>query len=322
MSGPPDERDGSPRRTRLVAGTLAGLVAAGVLAGGVYYMTRPSDEPERPAGPAAFPAEPLLVRMDTRPGWPESCHGDIGLFKPGEPAATALAGGDRCEMLPEPSPDREHIAFTRTGGGKSEAWVMNADGSGARKVTDIAGGRVAWSPDGTRLAYMGRDGGTRQIFTIALEGGKATQLTDDDSAKDDPMWSATKRLVFWSKRDGTEQIYTLDPERPGSEWTRLTDDGVRSVDPEWSPDGSKIAFTRGSPEHSSIWVMNADGSGARAVTTGGRDDMDPAWSSDGTWLCFVRGSLAEPVVHAVRADGTGERVLTPEGRTFGHPSWM
>jgi Tol biopolymer transport system component len=169
---------------------------------------------------------------------------------------------------------------------------------------------------------MGRDGDTRQIFTVALDGREVTQLTDDDSVKDDPMWSATKKLVFWSKRDGTEQIYTLDPGRPGSAWTRLTEDGVRSVDPEWSPDGSKIAFTRGSPEHSSIWVMNADGSGARAVTTGGQDDMDPAWSADGRWLCYVRGSLADPVVHAVRADGTGDRVLTPEGRTFGHPSWM
>ncbi|TDB84671.1 hypothetical protein E1266_36465, partial [Actinomadura sp. 7K534] len=314
-------RDGPSRRTVLTAATLVGVLVAGAVAGGLYYFTRPDGEPERQAGPAAFPSEPLLVRMDTRPGWPESCHADIGRYKPGEASATTLIGGGRCEMLPEPSPDGARIAFTRTGGGKSEAWVMNADGSGARKVTDIAGGRVTWSPDGTRLAYMGRDGGTRQIFTVTLDGENATQLTDDDSAKDDPMWSSTRRLVFWSKRDGTEQIYTLDPERPESEWTRLTEDDVRSVDPEWSPDGSKIAFTRGSPEHSSIWVMNADGSGARAVTTGGRDDMDPAWSADGNWICYARGSVAEPVLHAVRLDGTGDRVLTPEGRTFGHPSW-
>ena len=68
--------------------------------------------------------------------------------------------------------------------------------------------------------------------------------------------------------------------------------------------------------------MNADGSGARAVTTGGRDDMDPAWSRDGRWICYVRGALSEPVIHAVRADGTGDRVLTPRGRTFGHPAWL
>lgn len=309
------------RRTAVIASALAGVLAAGAVAGGLYYLGRPSGG-QTPSGPAAFPDGPLLVRIDTAPGWPESCHADIGLFRPGEASATTLAGGGRCEMLPEPSPDGRSIAFTRTGDGGSEAWVMNADGSGARKVTDIAGGRVTWSPDGTRLAYMGRDGGARQIFTVGLDGHGAERLTDDDSAKDDPMWSSTGKIVFWSERDGDPQIYTLDPDRPGSAWTRLTGDGVRSVDPEWSPDGSKIAFTRGPADASSIWVMNADGSGARAVTTGGRDDMDPAWSRDGRWICYVRGALSEPVIHAVRADGTGDRVLTPRGRTFGHPAWM
>ncbi|TDC90149.1 hypothetical protein E1285_15215 [Actinomadura sp. 7K507] len=300
---------------------MAGVLVAGAVAGGLYYFAGPSGEAEKPPGPAAFPSDPMLVRIDTRPGWPESCHADIGRYRPGEPSATTLAGGDRCEMLPEPSPDGRRIAFTRTGGGEREAWVMNADGSGARKVTDIAGGRVTWSPDGTRLAYIGDDGGTRQIFTITLRGHDVTRLTRDDSVKDDPMWSSTQKLVFWSDRDGDEEIYTLDPNTPGSPWTKLTRDGVRSVDPEWSPDGSRIAFTRGESEHSSIWVMNADGSGARAVTTGGRDDMDPAWSPDGHWICYVRGSVTEPVVHAVRLDGTGDRVVTPQGRTFGHPAW-
>jgi Tol biopolymer transport system component len=198
---------------------------------------------------------------------------------------------------------------------------MNADGTGARKVTDIAGGRVAWSPDGTRLAYMGRQGGAKQIFTIGLRDHKVTQLTDDDSAKDDPMWSPKGRIVFWSKRDGAEQIYTLDPDRPGGAWTRLTRDGVRSVDPEWSPDGSKIAFTRGTSEESAIWTMNADGSAARAVTSGGGHDMDPGWSRDGRWICYARGATSDPVLHAVRADGTGDRVLTPAGSVLGHPNW-
>ncbi|TDC44589.1 serine/threonine-protein kinase [Actinomadura sp. KC345] len=317
----PDRRDGPSRRTTLIAAGVAGVLAAAAVAGGLYYFRGSSGEAEKPPGPAAFPSEPMLVRVDTRPGWPESCHADIARFTPGEASATTLAGGDRCEILPEPSPDGRRIAFTRTGGGSREAWVMNADGSGARKVTDIAGGRVTWSPDGTRLAYMGEEGGTRQIFTITLQGREVTRLTRDGSAKDDPMWSSTRKLVFWSDRDGEEEIYTLDPNAPGSPWTKLTRDGVRSVDPEWSPDGSRIAFTRGESDGSSIWVMNADGSGARAVTTGTRDDMDPAWSPDGNWIVYARGAVSAPVLRAVRLDGTGDRVVTPRGHVFGHPNW-
>jgi hypothetical protein len=67
--------------------------------------------------------------------------------------------------------------------------------------------------------------------------------------------------------------------------------------------------------------MNADGSGAHALTSGTVRDMDPAWSRDGRWLCYVRGAVSDPVIHAVRADGTGDRVLTPAGRVLGHPNW-
>ncbi|CNE72780.1 Putative serine/threonine-protein kinase PknA [Mycobacterium tuberculosis] len=308
------------RRTTLAASAAAAVLAAGAVAGVLYYLGRPSEKAGTTTG--AFPSAAMVVRIDTAPGWPKQCHADLGLYTPGEPSAKTLVGGPQCDMLPERSPDGKRIAFTRQGAKTAAAWVVNADGGGARKVVDVQRGtRVSWSPDGARLAYMAGKDGVRQIFTTTLDGHSVTQLTTDDSFKDDPMWSSTGRLVFWSRRDGTEQIYTLDPARPGSAWTPVTTDGVRSVDPEWSPDGSKIAFTRGPDEHSTIWVVNADGSGLRAVTTGTDDDMDPAWSADGRWLCYVRGDLADPVIHAVRADGTGDRVLTPGGLVLGHPDW-
>ncbi|MFC6882005.1 MULTISPECIES: protein kinase domain-containing protein [Actinomadura] len=323
----------SPRRARkgpLLVGAAALLVAA--TAGGVFLLAGSDGDKDKsgsgaarqsqPRAPGAFPNEAMFVRIDTAPGWPKECHGDIGTYTPGAAAPTRLVTGPACDMLPERSPKGDRVAFTRRTGGTNEAWVMNANGTGARRVTDrLAGGRVTWSPDGTRLAGMVEEDGVRQIFVVSADGTGERQVTTDASDKDDPMWSSTGTMVFWSKRDGAEQIYTLDPERRGGPWKRLTDDGVRAVDPEWSPDGTKIAYTRGASPGGDIWVMNADGSGARPVTKGGGHDMDPSWSRDGAWICYVRGPVEAPVVRAVRADGTGDRKVTPSGHTIAHPNW-
>ncbi|MES9539851.1 protein kinase [Actinomadura sp. NPDC000600] len=319
----PVARRGASRRTVLAASAAAGLLVAGI-AGAVYLVGRPSGGARNAgAAAAALPTSPMFVRIDTAPGWPKTCNADIGVYRPGDPSAKTLVRGPSCDILPERSPDGRRVAFTRMDDRSADAWTMNADGSGARKVTGIVRGtRVAWSPDGTRLAYMGVKDGVRQIFSLPLGGGPATQLTTDDSVKDDPMWSAKGKLVFWSKRDSdVEQLYTMDADRPGGAWTRLTRDGERAVDPEWSPDGSKIAYVRGPATASDIWVMNADGSGAHALTSGTDRDMDPAWSPDGRWLAYVRGDVADPVIHAVRADGSADRVLTPQGAVIGHPNW-
>ncbi|GGQ30216.1 putative Ser/Thr protein kinase [Actinomadura coerulea] len=321
---PPPPAPGRSRRGVFAASGAAVLLVAGVVAGAVYLAGRKSDGARNTAArAAAFPTAPMLVRIDTAPGWPTSCNADIGVYRPGDASAKTLVGGPSCDILPERSPDGRRLAFTRMDQRSGEAWVANADGSGARKVTGIVRGtRVTWSPDGSRLAYVGEKGGVRQIFTVAVDGGPATQLTTDDSLKDDPMWSSKGKLVFWSKRDAdVEQIYTMDADRPGGAWTRLSRDGVRAVDPEWSPDGSKVAYVRGPATGSDIWIMNADGSGAHALTSGPARDMDPAWSGDGRWLAYVRGEVTDPVISAVRADGTGDRAVTPEGRVLGHPDW-
>jgi hypothetical protein len=332
VSEAPPEPSASRRTWRkglLVA--VAGLGMAALVSGGTYLVAGLGDEPAAgtPAQGAAQPEEPpnqpVLVRIDTRPGWPRECHGDIGTYTPGQAAPVTLVRGGTCDMLPERSPaDRNKVAFTRRDGDRTEAWVMNADGSGARRVTDrLTGGRVTWSPDGTRLAFMGRDGGTTQIFTIATgpPAGEPRRLTGDPAAKDDPMWSSTGRLAFWSRRDGVEQIYTLDPRDPGAPLTRLSRDGVRAVDPEWSPDGTKIAYTRGGYPNGDVWVMNADGSRARRLTASGEHEMDATWSPDGKWIGYVRGPYERPSIRTVRLDGTGDRPLGPPSGAIAHPNW-
>ena len=81
----------------------------------------------------------------------------------------------------------------------------------------------------------------------------------------------------------------------GSGARRLTFNETWDNRPAWSPDGSRIIFMRFTgradvPEvrHWDIWVMNADGSGQRALTGTTDWDHDPAWSPDGRTIAFSR----------------------------------
>ncbi|MEW2353900.1 protein kinase [Spirillospora sp. NPDC029432] len=320
----PPAGPGKPgRRKALAAGAGAAAVAV-VLAGGGLLVALLGDEPAKRAPavkPGGPPTEALLVRIDTKAGWPKECHGDIGTYTPGHDAAVPLVTGAACDMLPERSPDGRTIAFTRRNGARTEAWLVNPDGSDPRRVTDrLAGGRVTWSPDGRQLAFMGKEGGVRQIYAITIGETEPRRLTSDAADKDDPMWSSTGRLAFWSKRDGTQAIFTLDPRNPGA-WRKVTADGVPAADPEWSPDGTRIAYTRGAYPEADVWVANADGSGARRVTAGAEHEMDAAWSRDGEWICYARGPYEKPEIRTVKADGTGDRPFGPKGGGIGHPSW-
>ena len=60
------------------------------------------------------------------------------------------------------------------------------------------------------------------------------------------------------------------------------------IQPTWSPDGKKIAFARLVGTHLQLYVMNADGSGQKALTHGVPDHLDPAWSPDGKTIAFSR----------------------------------
>lgn len=97
----------------------------------------------------------------------------------------------------------------------------------------------------------------------------------------------------------------------GSSPTRLTDNPRRDWQAAWSPDGSRIAFSRGTNNNSDIFIVNADGSGLMQLTHGIENAADPAWSPDGRKI--VLGSVpkdcgwydyyCDPFIVVVSTDG-------------------
>ena len=97
----------------------------------------------------------------------------------------------------------------------------------------------------------------------------------------------------------------------------ITPPGVSDSYPAWSPDGTQIAFN--TSRGPGIWIMDADGSAAHAITSG--KERDPDWSPDGTriaYICPGPGSTGSLCI--VNVDGTGQAVL--HASTFDDaPTW-
>jgi len=113
-------------------------------------------------------------------------------------------------------------------------------------------------------------------------------------------------------------IYTINPNGTGIE--RLTDNGTAGF-PAWSPGGRSIVYTgpgRGNLGGGALWIMNADGSGARPITHPGRAvDLRAAWGPKGARIAFDR-LLGPADLWIVNVDGTGARRLRRDGMD---PTW-
>jgi Tol biopolymer transport system component len=230
-------------------------------------------------------------------------------------------------MLPVISPNRQSIAYTVADESGWQLWITDSNGDADLVVVeDLApDARATWSPDGTKLAYVSDQGGTKDIFILDLVTGEETQLTDTPAEEGDPAWSPDgDRIAYWARFDGNQDIYVTDVE--GGTETRLTEDPADDADPAWRPDGAAIAFASTRTGDWEIWDMADDGSDQRQLTADPADDQDPWFSPDGTSIAFEskrdtpeRDDSAE--LYVMLADGTGIRRLTNLEGFDAHPSW-
>ena len=184
-----------------------------------------------------------------------------------------------------------------------------------------------------RIVFQANVGRFPQLFTIAPDGTGLRQVTHvaaKDPGAENPIWSPDgTRIAFDTKSGKGVNLFTVAPD--GSALTELPlGVGAFNGDPAYSPDGTQISFDQDPGHHKpkvhGIFIANADGSGARRLTTGIATkqayDTESQWSPDGTRIAFTRvKKFGRAAIFVIRVDGTGLKRLTPWKLDAASPDW-
>jgi len=149
-----------------------------------------------------------------------------------------------------------------------------------------------WSKDGTRMIYARGlsefPPRSAQIFSVPVNGGAETQLTFGPGIHIMPDFSADRRKVVYSYAASREAKRKLRVEDLNTHQSRVlvTADLGNEHFPSWSPDGKRIVFNADSNGHRQVYVINADGTGLRALTPPDTHSDYARWNADGTAITF------------------------------------
>jgi TolB protein len=133
-------------------------------------------------------------------------------------------------------------------------------------------------------------------------------------------------IAFQRTSAGNSDIFVADLDPSGGPplaERRLTTDPAVDGEPNWSPDGTRIAFTRGPETAGDVYVMNADGSNPTRLTTSPAGDRQPAFSPDGELIAFLRFEDPDYFdIYLMDADGTNQEILFHvDGLFVSGPAW-
>jgi len=190
-------------------------------------------------------------------------------------------------QAPQLSRDGSQILFTRRWVDKmndkweSSIWLMNADGTHQRAL--VQGSDVHWSPDGKRIAYVGKgEPNGSQIFVRWMDAeGAATQISHLTDAPSSIEWSPDGKSLAFTMNVPVKDTWRIPMPTPpkGAKWTEAP-----KVVTRLNYRSDRVGYTDDGIRH--IFVIPSDGGTPRQITTGDWAASAPSFSADGKTIVF------------------------------------
>jgi len=144
----------------------------------------------------------------------------------------------------------------------------------------------AWSPDGTKVAYVSFEKRKPVIYVQDLVTGGRKIVVNQKGSNSAPSWAPDgSKLAVALSKDGNTQVYGVNAD--GSGLRRLSNSSGIDTEPQYSADGQSIYFTSDRSGGPQIYKMSATGGNATRVTFKGNYNISPRVSSDGKTLAWI-----------------------------------
>lgn len=203
-------------------------------------------------------------------------------------------------------------------------------------VSFLGTGRVAWLVDGSALVTNATERGANfdQLWQITYPEGIAYRISNDLVGYSGVSFTADTKSFVTVQEDQTSNVW-VGAAADSGHLRQITEGkyegGINAYGGlSWTPEG-RIAYVSLTSGNSDVWIMNADGSGKKQLTTSPANDHHPAVSPDGRYIVFVSDRVGLPSIWRMDIDGGNVKQLTdqedsmaqfsPDGKWVVYDSW-
>jgi TolB protein len=223
------------------------------------------------------------------------------------------------------SPDGAKIAYVAYDNARNQQiFVINADGTGKKKITDDRYKKwgLAWGPDKIAYVSFGSDG-LEKIFVINPDGTDRKQLILDNTrqgkSRDDeppvwgpPSWSHDGRFLVYTSLDekANPKLYLVNSDGTGKK--QIYKDNFKQWSPSVSPDGRNIVYVSYNDRfREELFIVDINGTSRRQLTFDEIKKNYPVWGPEGTivFVSYENRTSSTEKIFAIDQDGKNRRLL-------------